>query len=99
MLLETSRRYNPGSESITFLKDFSYNREDFAKAGENRDQERIGLDGQMLFVMGPIVTREPRVQGLSGCEGKAPLVFPRQKVGMLIGLSQLLQIDTCSLVH
>lgn len=34
MLLETSRRYNPGSESITFLKDFSYNREDFAKAGE-----------------------------------------------------------------
>uniref|UniRef100_A0A2K6TTK1 Nuclear receptor subfamily 1 group H member 3 n=1 Tax=Saimiri boliviensis boliviensis TaxID=39432 RepID=A0A2K6TTK1_SAIBB len=33
MLLETSRRYNPGSESITFLKDFSYNREDFAKAG------------------------------------------------------------------
>lgn len=35
MLLETSRRYNPGSESITFLKDFSYNREDFAKAGES----------------------------------------------------------------
>lgn len=35
MLLETSRRYNPESESITFLKDFSYNREDFAKAGEN----------------------------------------------------------------
>ncbi|XP_052038905.1 oxysterols receptor LXR-alpha isoform X2 [Apodemus sylvaticus] len=33
MLLETSRRYNPGSESITFLKDFSYNRDDFAKAG------------------------------------------------------------------
>nr|XP_044995936.1 oxysterols receptor LXR-alpha isoform X4 [Jaculus jaculus] len=33
MLLETSRRYNPGTESITFLKDFSYNREDFAKAG------------------------------------------------------------------
>ncbi|XP_036872053.1 oxysterols receptor LXR-alpha isoform X2 [Manis javanica] len=33
MLLETARRYNPGSESITFLKDFSYNREDFAKAG------------------------------------------------------------------
>ncbi|EHB11128.1 Oxysterols receptor LXR-alpha [Heterocephalus glaber] len=33
MLLETSRRYNPGSESITFLKNFSYNREDFAKAG------------------------------------------------------------------
>lgn len=33
MLLETSRRYNPSIDSITFLKDFSYNKEDFAKAG------------------------------------------------------------------
>ncbi|XP_063044573.1 oxysterols receptor LXR-alpha isoform X1 [Engraulis encrasicolus] len=33
MLLETSRRYNPAMESITFLKDFSYNKDDFAKAG------------------------------------------------------------------
>ncbi|XP_078540590.1 oxysterols receptor LXR-alpha [Lissotriton helveticus] len=33
MLLETSRRYNPQIESVTFLKDLSYNREDFAKAG------------------------------------------------------------------
>uniref|UniRef100_A0A7M4F8Q1 Nuclear receptor subfamily 1 group H member 3 n=1 Tax=Crocodylus porosus TaxID=8502 RepID=A0A7M4F8Q1_CROPO len=33
MLLETSRRYNPEIESITFLKDLSYNRDDFAKAG------------------------------------------------------------------
>uniref|UniRef100_A0A3Q3VXT0 Uncharacterized protein n=1 Tax=Mola mola TaxID=94237 RepID=A0A3Q3VXT0_MOLML len=33
MLLETSRRYNPMIDSITFLKDFSYNKEDFAKAG------------------------------------------------------------------
>ncbi|XP_068612822.1 oxysterols receptor LXR-alpha-like isoform X3 [Brachionichthys hirsutus] len=33
MLLETSRRYNPTIDSITFLKDFSYNKEDFAKAG------------------------------------------------------------------
>ncbi|CAL8244416.1 unnamed protein product [Lota lota] len=33
MLLETSRRYNPAIESIVFLKDFSYNKEDFAKAG------------------------------------------------------------------
>lgn len=34
MLLETSRRYNPALESITFLKDFSYNKDDFAKAGQ-----------------------------------------------------------------
>ncbi|CAB1455290.1 unnamed protein product [Pleuronectes platessa] len=33
MLLETSRRYNPTIDSITFLKDFSYNKDDFAKAG------------------------------------------------------------------
>ncbi|XP_015281891.1 PREDICTED: oxysterols receptor LXR-alpha [Gekko japonicus] len=33
MLLETSRRYNPETESITFLKDLNYNRDDFAKAG------------------------------------------------------------------
>ncbi|XP_039213871.1 oxysterols receptor LXR-alpha isoform X1 [Crotalus tigris] len=33
MLLETSRRYNPETESITFLKDLSYNRDDFSKAG------------------------------------------------------------------
>ncbi|KAM8877501.1 oxysterols receptor LXR-alpha isoform 1-T3 [Synchiropus picturatus] len=33
MLLETSRRYNPSIDSITFLKDFSYNKDDFAKAG------------------------------------------------------------------
>lgn len=36
MLLETSRRYNPTIDSITFLKDFTYNKEDFAKAGTVR---------------------------------------------------------------
>lgn len=38
MLLETSRRYNPEIESITFLKDLSYNRDDFAKAGGELDR-------------------------------------------------------------
>ncbi|XP_078076451.1 oxysterols receptor LXR-alpha isoform X2 [Mustelus asterias] len=33
MLLETSRRYNPQMQDISFLPDFSYNREDFARAG------------------------------------------------------------------
>uniref|UniRef100_UPI00398EEBD0 oxysterols receptor LXR-alpha-like n=1 Tax=Pristiophorus japonicus TaxID=55135 RepID=UPI00398EEBD0 len=33
MLLETSRRYDPRIECITFLKDFNYNREDFVRAG------------------------------------------------------------------
>ncbi|XP_072374842.1 oxysterols receptor LXR-alpha isoform X2 [Scyliorhinus torazame] len=33
MLLETSRRYDPQMQGITFLPDYSYNREDFARAG------------------------------------------------------------------
>ncbi|MCQ6512877.1 hypothetical protein NPN18_24220, partial [Vibrio parahaemolyticus] len=39
MLLETSRRYNPGSESITFLKDFSYNR---GPSNLPYDEEAVG---------------------------------------------------------
>lgn len=79
MLLETSRRYNPGSESITFLKDFSYNREDFAKAGENGGHKGTGLDGWALFILGP---PGPPAQGLGGCNGKASPGSPRQTVGM-----------------
>uniref|UniRef100_UPI00398EA3CE oxysterols receptor LXR-beta-like isoform X2 n=1 Tax=Pristiophorus japonicus TaxID=55135 RepID=UPI00398EA3CE len=33
MLLETARRYNHETECITFLKDFTYSKEDFARAG------------------------------------------------------------------
>ncbi|XP_074086698.1 oxysterols receptor LXR-alpha isoform X3 [Macrotis lagotis] len=47
MLLETSRRYNPGSESITFLKDFSYNRDDFAKAGPSYSPTQCSLTNVM----------------------------------------------------
>lgn len=45
------------------------------------------------MVIGLIVTTETQAQALGGCSGKAPLVFPRGKVGMVIGRSQLLQID------
>ncbi|KAM6068087.1 oxysterols receptor LXR-alpha isoform 3-T6 [Theristicus caerulescens] len=44
MLLETSRRYNPEIESITFLKDLSYNRDDFAKAGGALDRCELALE-------------------------------------------------------
>uniref|UniRef100_A0A8C4Q290 NR LBD domain-containing protein n=1 Tax=Eptatretus burgeri TaxID=7764 RepID=A0A8C4Q290_EPTBU len=37
MLLETSRRYNMQAKSICFLKDFSYNKDDFARAGKKKD--------------------------------------------------------------
>ncbi|XP_053242696.1 oxysterols receptor LXR-alpha isoform X2 [Podarcis raffonei] len=40
MLLETSRRYNPETECITFLKDLSYNRDDFAKADRPNVQDQ-----------------------------------------------------------
>ncbi|XP_059809931.1 oxysterols receptor LXR-alpha isoform X1 [Hypanus sabinus] len=33
MLLETARRYNHETECITFLKDFTYSKDDFARAG------------------------------------------------------------------
>ncbi|XP_033004404.1 oxysterols receptor LXR-alpha isoform X2 [Lacerta agilis] len=40
MLLETSRRYSPETECITFLKDLSYNRDDFAKADRPNVQDQ-----------------------------------------------------------
>lgn len=33
MLLETARRYNHETECITFLKDFTYSKDDFHRAG------------------------------------------------------------------
>uniref|UniRef100_UPI00358F4E63 oxysterols receptor LXR-beta-like n=1 Tax=Myxine glutinosa TaxID=7769 RepID=UPI00358F4E63 len=55
MLLETSRRYNMQAKSICFLKDFSYNKDDFARAGLqvefiepifefSRGMKELGLD-------------------------------------------------------
>ena len=79
MLLETSRRYNPGSESITFLKDFSYNREDFAKAGKDQDQKWLGRGGKTLLVIGLIVTTETQAQALGGCTGRLHLFFQDRK--------------------
>lgn len=49
MLLETSRRYNPEMESITFLKDLSYNRDDFAKAGSTLEKCLFCLSYFSLF--------------------------------------------------
>lgn len=34
MLLETARRYNHETECITFLKDFTYSKDDFHRAGK-----------------------------------------------------------------
>lgn len=33
MLLETARRYNHETQCITFLKDFTYSKDDFHRAG------------------------------------------------------------------
>uniref|UniRef100_A0A8C0L554 Nuclear receptor subfamily 1 group H member 2 n=1 Tax=Canis lupus dingo TaxID=286419 RepID=A0A8C0L554_CANLU len=55
MLLETARRYNHETECITFLKDFTYSKDDFHRAGLqvefinpifefSRAMRRLGLD-------------------------------------------------------
>lgn len=62
MLLETSRRYNPSIDSITFLKDFSYNKEDFAKAGAFVP---AGFHGAVSF-RGPLLTGVPLSLRASG---------------------------------
>lgn len=54
MLLETSRRYNPEMESITFLKDLSYNRDDFAKAGSTLEKCLFCLCHIFPFLMGAL---------------------------------------------
>lgn len=39
MLLETARRYNHETECITFLKDFTYSKDDFHRAGMAQQAE------------------------------------------------------------
>lgn len=54
MLLETARRYNHETECITFLKDFTYSKDDFHRAGLWKTLARsrgfcpIGPPGQAL---------------------------------------------------
>ncbi|KAJ8789760.1 hypothetical protein J1605_021718 [Eschrichtius robustus] len=42
MLLETARRYNHETECITFLKDFTYSKDDFHRAGGQRQRPGMG---------------------------------------------------------
>lgn len=42
MLLETARRYNHETECITFLKDFTYSKDDFHRAGTATQAGRAG---------------------------------------------------------
>lgn len=43
MLLETARRYNHETECITFLKDFTYSKDDFHRAGRAGAARRRGV--------------------------------------------------------
>lgn len=61
MLLETARRYNHETECITFLKDFTYSKDDFHRAGV----VGRGLGGGGA---GPL----PLGRGLGGCRASAP---------------------------
>lgn len=42
MLLETARRYNHETECITFLKDFTYSKDDFHRAGTAMQVRGVG---------------------------------------------------------
>ncbi|XP_060767117.1 oxysterols receptor LXR-alpha isoform X2 [Neoarius graeffei] len=87
MLLETSRRYNPAIESITFLTpDFSYNKDDFAKADRPNVQDHDLVEK----------LQQPYVDALhSYIRIKRPndhLMFPRM-------LMKLVSLRTLSSVH
>lgn len=45
MLLETARRYNHETECITFLKDFTYSKDDFHRAGMAQQARGGGRTG------------------------------------------------------
>nr|XP_033784315.1 oxysterols receptor LXR-alpha isoform X4 [Geotrypetes seraphini] len=86
MLLETSRRYNPEIECVTFLKDLSYSREDFAKADRpNVQDHRLVEQLQQTYVEALhsyICIHRPNDQ----------LMFPRM-------LMKLVSLRTLSCVH
>lgn len=55
MLLETARRYNHETECITFLKDFTYSKDDFHRAGTAMQVRGTG---------GLLLPRRPRLPQL-----------------------------------
>ncbi|XP_008061770.1 oxysterols receptor LXR-beta [Carlito syrichta] len=76
MLLETARRYNHETECITFLKDFTYSKDDFYRAGLqvefinpifefSRAMRRLGLDDAeyaLLIAINIFSADRPNVQ-------------------------------------
>ncbi|XP_011766297.2 oxysterols receptor LXR-beta isoform X2 [Macaca nemestrina] len=76
MLLETARRYNHETECITFLKDFTYSKDDFHRAGLqvefinpifefSRAMRRLGLDDAeyaLLIAINIFSADRPNVQ-------------------------------------
>lgn len=82
MLLETARRYNHETECITFLKDFTYSKDDFHRAGLqvefinpifefSRAMRRLGLDDAeyaLLIAINIFSADRPNVQEPSRVE-------------------------------
>lgn len=57
MLLETARRYNHETECITFLKDFTYSKDDFHRAGTaegRRGRRRAGRPAWETSAASPV---------------------------------------------
>ncbi|XP_041033844.1 oxysterols receptor LXR-beta-like isoform X2 [Carcharodon carcharias] len=86
MLLETARRYNHETECITFLKDFTYSKDDFARADRPNVQDHELVER----------LQQPYVEALhSYLRIKRPkdhLMFPRM-------LMKLVSLRTLSSVH
>ncbi|XP_058385921.1 oxysterols receptor LXR-beta isoform X3 [Diceros bicornis minor] len=82
MLLETARRYNHETGCITFLKDFTYSKDDFHRAGLqvefinpifefSRAMQRLGLDDAeyaLLIAINIFSADRPNVQETSRVE-------------------------------
>uniref|UniRef100_A0A8C8ZYF1 Nuclear receptor subfamily 1 group H member 2 n=1 Tax=Prolemur simus TaxID=1328070 RepID=A0A8C8ZYF1_PROSS len=107
MLLETARRYNHETECITFLKDFTYSKDDFHRAGLqvefinpifefSRAMRRLGLDDAEYALLIP--SRGPA----AALRGGAALLHAHQKADQLRFprmLMKLVSLRTLSSVH
>uniref|UniRef100_A0A8B9Y2D4 Nuclear receptor subfamily 1 group H member 2 n=1 Tax=Bos mutus grunniens TaxID=30521 RepID=A0A8B9Y2D4_BOSMU len=101
MLLETARRYNHETECITFLKDFTYSKDDFHRAGtaNSRAMRRLGLDDAehaLLIAINIFSADRPNVQEPSGWRPQVP--EPRPSRGNL-DPCRLVSLRTLSSVH
>uniref|UniRef100_A0A8C4PLA4 Nuclear receptor subfamily 1 group H member 2 n=1 Tax=Equus asinus TaxID=9793 RepID=A0A8C4PLA4_EQUAS len=87
MLLETARRYNHETECITFLKDFTYSKDDFHRAGL-----QVEFINPIFEFSRLVALQQPYVEALLSYTQRDQLRFPRM-------LMKLVSLRTLSSVH